>query len=373
MPQEIARQWFVPGEGIDRHVISADIQRYLGNDATVRPGVGTGENQGVQGYWIKAYRNLTSAMIADLRADSARWRQEQRQTGTRGSKSPTMSIKSGLTVPDDSIEPYVGSSTYHASSAGRVSQKRSGGDSPNMDGPYGLPPSQRERERERIPVDRMQVDPPAPSRGSYPAPDRRAPYQPDGRPFPSESRGFAPDGRSSYPADTNMSGFGQPPVTSAYGQEPRYAPSYQQSNDGAPPGYVRQGNYFVPVSGYETAPSIPGRADPYGAGGYPQPPPQGRDPRETRYPPQSDYADPARYAYPSPAATVSSVSARDREPIASPPQQSPYGAIPAQQYDQYAGRPAPSNPQPSSGSSRTNRASVFGGLSGTSSSDRRRR
>lgn len=45
MPQEIARQWFVLGEGIDRHVISADIQRYLGNDATVRPGVGTGENQ----------------------------------------------------------------------------------------------------------------------------------------------------------------------------------------------------------------------------------------------------------------------------------------------------------------------------------------
>ena len=38
MPGEIARSWFVPGEGIDRHVISADIQRYLGNDATVRPG-----------------------------------------------------------------------------------------------------------------------------------------------------------------------------------------------------------------------------------------------------------------------------------------------------------------------------------------------
>lgn len=37
----IARQWFVSGEGIDRHVITADIQRYLGNDATVRPGVGT--------------------------------------------------------------------------------------------------------------------------------------------------------------------------------------------------------------------------------------------------------------------------------------------------------------------------------------------
>ena len=45
MPQEIMRQWFIPGEAIDRHVISTDIQRYLGNDATVRPGVGTGEHQ----------------------------------------------------------------------------------------------------------------------------------------------------------------------------------------------------------------------------------------------------------------------------------------------------------------------------------------
>lgn len=43
--REIARQWFVPGDGIDRHVISADIQRYLGNDATVRPGVGTGQDE----------------------------------------------------------------------------------------------------------------------------------------------------------------------------------------------------------------------------------------------------------------------------------------------------------------------------------------
>lgn len=42
---EVARQWFIPGEGIDRGVITADIQRYLGNDATVRPGIGTGEYQ----------------------------------------------------------------------------------------------------------------------------------------------------------------------------------------------------------------------------------------------------------------------------------------------------------------------------------------
>jgi hypothetical protein len=38
-----ANQWFVPGEGIAREVITADIQRYLGPDALVRPGPGTGE------------------------------------------------------------------------------------------------------------------------------------------------------------------------------------------------------------------------------------------------------------------------------------------------------------------------------------------
>lgn len=32
------RLWWISGEGISRQVISADIQRYLGNDATVRPG-----------------------------------------------------------------------------------------------------------------------------------------------------------------------------------------------------------------------------------------------------------------------------------------------------------------------------------------------
>ena len=45
-----ARQWFIPGHDIDRHVIVTDIQRYLGNDATFRPRRGTGENGGVPGY-----------------------------------------------------------------------------------------------------------------------------------------------------------------------------------------------------------------------------------------------------------------------------------------------------------------------------------
>lgn len=45
-----ARKWFIPGHDIDRHVIVTDIQKYLGSDATVRPGRGTGENDSVPGY-----------------------------------------------------------------------------------------------------------------------------------------------------------------------------------------------------------------------------------------------------------------------------------------------------------------------------------
>ena len=37
-PSGRSNQYFVPRDGIDREVISADICRYLGNDALVRPG-----------------------------------------------------------------------------------------------------------------------------------------------------------------------------------------------------------------------------------------------------------------------------------------------------------------------------------------------
>jgi hypothetical protein len=72
-----ANQWFIPGDGIALEVITADIQRYLGRDATVRPGVGIEEYQGLPGYWITAYRTLTRQMIRDIRADSQRWQQER--------------------------------------------------------------------------------------------------------------------------------------------------------------------------------------------------------------------------------------------------------------------------------------------------------
>ncbi|UNI24421.1 hypothetical protein JDV02_010166 [Purpureocillium takamizusanense] len=86
-PTATARQneYFVPRDGIDREVISADICRYLGNDALVRPGHYENPQTGqvVQGYYITAYRNLTTAMIEDLKADSARWDSERRAQTSR--------------------------------------------------------------------------------------------------------------------------------------------------------------------------------------------------------------------------------------------------------------------------------------------------
>ncbi|KAI0169797.1 hypothetical protein GGR52DRAFT_484319 [Hypoxylon sp. FL1284] len=80
-PQNRQNEYFVPRDGIDREVITADICRYLGNDALVRPGTYENPQSGqiIQGYYINAYRNLTTAMIEDLKADSSRWDQERRQ------------------------------------------------------------------------------------------------------------------------------------------------------------------------------------------------------------------------------------------------------------------------------------------------------
>ena len=280
------------------------------------------------------------AMIADLRADSQRWRQEQRSTGTRGSHSPVMLDKSGCTVPDRCIGPYEASSTYHQSSAGRV--QRRDADSPSLESPYqGMPPS-RERlpsDRRPPPADAMQIDPP-----SAPQPDRRGYAQPGRGGYPQDSRGFAPQQDSrNYPQDTMMQDtYGRPPVTSSYASDPRYAPSYpQQGNDAVMSGFGRPqpppGNYYPTpaTSSYESMPAMLGRPqDPsqYPGAQYGQPQQQpGRqdhyreqrgerpDPRDPRYAGRGyDPRDPSD-AYPSPAATVSSVNARDREPITSPP------------------------------------------------------
>lgn len=80
---ERQNEYFIPGEGISREVIQADICRYLGNDALVRPGnhnvrpstfvntitqdLQTDHKQGRPGFFIRAYRNLTSVSLGNRR------------------------------------------------------------------------------------------------------------------------------------------------------------------------------------------------------------------------------------------------------------------------------------------------------------------
>ncbi|KAK2624857.1 hypothetical protein QTJ16_006050 [Diplocarpon rosae] len=99
VPSARTNEYFVPKDGIDREVITADICRYLGNDALVRPG-------------------NYEAMIADLKADSDRWEAERRATASRGQPS-----SNGISAPNpdgtarQSNAPIVGyrDSTTHQS------------------------------------------------------------------------------------------------------------------------------------------------------------------------------------------------------------------------------------------------------------------
>ncbi|KOS22330.1 hypothetical protein ESCO_001591 [Escovopsis weberi] len=121
-PTTRQNEYFVPRDGIDREVISADICRYLGNDALVRPGHYENPQTGqpVQGYYITAYRNLTTAMIEDLKADSARWDRERRAQTARSSSgvqyrySETHQSRQhhGPTDPPYRDDPYARDSPY---------------------------------------------------------------------------------------------------------------------------------------------------------------------------------------------------------------------------------------------------------------------
>ncbi|TVY83933.1 hypothetical protein LSUE1_G003229 [Lachnellula suecica] len=70
-----------------------------------------------QGYFITAYRNLTTAMIADLKADSERWDAERRQTASRGQPSNGITFRDTDGIVRKSNTPIVEyrASTTHQS------------------------------------------------------------------------------------------------------------------------------------------------------------------------------------------------------------------------------------------------------------------
>ncbi|RDW60708.1 hypothetical protein BP6252_12091 [Coleophoma cylindrospora] len=111
-------EYFIPGNGIDWDVISSDITRYLGNDASVRPGTSVDPRtfQEQHGYIITAYRNLTTAMITDIKADSERWDAERRQPTPVGGASKGISVRDsgGVRKSSRPIVEYQVSTTHQS-------------------------------------------------------------------------------------------------------------------------------------------------------------------------------------------------------------------------------------------------------------------
>ncbi|KAI9771804.1 MAG: hypothetical protein M1840_001574 [Geoglossum simile] len=217
-------QYFIPGDGISREVIQADICRYLGNDALVRPG----SYQGREGYFLTAYRNLTSPMIADLKADSQRWENEQREKEARG--FPPAQYRASTTHQ---------SRQYYGPSDPQVQ-------------PSGGPP--------------VYVDP-AGSYNQYP---------------PSAQQQQQYPGTGGYPQGTANYGYASG-ANFAPGSEPRTYP-HQQPTERSSTGYdssSTMGQQSESYSSYNSGQPVtgPGRAtgagqpqfqprDPYGRGGY---------------------------------------------------------------------------------------------------------
>ncbi|KIW00747.1 uncharacterized protein PV09_07730 [Verruconis gallopava] len=130
-------KWWIPAAGIRRDVIQADIQRYLGDDALVRPGEGREENEGQPGYWIAASRPPTEDMIRDLKADSANYE----RSGDTGRYEDSMVHRSRQYWGPTNSSPY---SEPPRNTSYSEPPRRTGAPAPNLQtyqGQYAHPPS----------------------------------------------------------------------------------------------------------------------------------------------------------------------------------------------------------------------------------------
>ncbi|PHH61234.1 hypothetical protein CDD81_668 [Ophiocordyceps australis] len=252
-PATRSNEYFVPRDGIDREVISADICRYLGNDALVRPGHYENPQTGlvVQGYYITAYRNLTTAMIEDLKADSARWDSERRAQTSRNTSgvqyrySETHQSRQhlGPTEGPYSADPYSRDQTYDGHA------RYPGSGAPGYTGASNSFASPQQQQ----PQQQQQQQPPPPPvyssnggmySGAYqqtqqsPPPDNR---YPSGQGNPLMRSGYQASQEAPYiGTGANLTHTGFPAPTDPYGsrlsatapplQQPTYAPAPSQQS-----------------------------------------------------------------------------------------------------------------------------------------------
>lgn len=270
-------------------------------------------------------------MIEDLRNDSTKYKQQEQRVANARAKRPHPADHVQEWMPDAPAGPYGGPNPQMMNTSRTLRRE---GDSPRAQEHSGPHPRDRPSQSHlaTTPMDIVGMEPdniPRPPVGFHPqagpvfGPDGRPIYPPDGRPYPPE---MPPPGQ----------GYGQrPPVISPplYGGPPppsEFVGNYPSHyDDGQHGGYPPRGEYYG--QGADIRGPLPGRNDtPYANPYNGPPPPRGLD----RYG-QPEFQE-ARYAYPSPATTVSSVTARERElPQGLPPQPPRYGqaAGPPSSYD----------------------------------------
>ncbi|KAI9811308.1 MAG: hypothetical protein M1826_003196 [Phylliscum demangeonii] len=247
-PPSRKNQYFLPGEGIRREVITADICRYLGNDALVRPG----HHEGREGYLITAYRNLTSDMIADLKADSVRWEAEAAAAAQVDAHAGTLSAMRasiGGDGPDAIAVPYRNSKTHEL-------RQTLGPSAQNPTGmPMSAPQDHLDRRGQAMPSAYEYYQQQLPQHGYGPGPyAAQAGFPPQEYAMPNQDYAYQ-SGPAHYAAATG---------------QPRTLPAYAQFQ-GLPP---NDGSYLPAQDGmsYAPPPSAPGIP----RGGHPsqQPPPR---------------------------------------------------------------------------------------------------
>ncbi|KAF2151275.1 hypothetical protein K461DRAFT_280068 [Myriangium duriaei CBS 260.36] len=309
MSETNTRNWFVPGDGIRREIITRDICFHLGADATVKPGEGEYNGKKTSGFIVKAYRNLTSEMIRDLQKKSERLDRHERHA--------KKSEKRGRTGEEGHLSTTYGSDGTAAAESGRTYQEHAGqyaagNNSPRVEVPYHQPPSRHDHNPDMMdyepappqprmdPYARTPVHDPRHSVGSH---GERAMYAP---PAHIPSPGYVVQGDSyaadpgyrqgSYPPNPYQGHPGYPPSRGPEPVDPRYARREDHHYQREEPRYARDDSRYP---GTREEPRYPqpeemrhrsSREDSRYAYASPR--------EEPRYPPQPDPRDDQRYRQP---------------------------------------------------------------------------
>ncbi|MCJ1416439.1 hypothetical protein MMC32_002775 [Xylographa parallela] len=257
-------EYFIDGQGISRAVLQMDICKYLGPEATSRPGTYHDKT----GFFVRAVRAFTPEQLDDLRASSRLYSSETRDSRDRGYQEPPYEHSQTRRRLESSMPT---SDYYPSPGPGQTAG------SPYGPGPSsGYPPTATTYvSSSGFPAYTM-----AAASGSLPA----GPYAPmagDPR-YPGYvyETPMQPGLQGGYPQDYYPQGSAHdsqrrrdPPAGYAYSSSSIQDPRYVVDDRPPPAGYGYDGSYqAAPPGGYAPAPyrgqpspydSVPSR-DPYG-------------------------------------------------------------------------------------------------------------